>query len=172
MGLPSFLLMLLYAFVITSISSILGIGGTTMTLTIGQNRYTNALPLFYYLDYVKLKDQSISFLEEVPVALNQMLAAGQLDIALISSFSYGLYADQYYLLPELSVSASREVASILLFSKIPIEELNHKKIALTDRSATSVALLEIILREFYQYENDYDVMTSDIMKCLKNMKPA
>ncbi|MDQ0253304.1 chorismate dehydratase [Evansella vedderi] len=139
-----------------------------MTISVGHNQYTNALPLFFYIDYDKMRELNISFVTRLPAELNRGLADGKLDISLISSFSYALNAEKYELLPGLSVSAQKAVGSIYLFSKVPINDLNNKNIALTNRSATSVALLKVLLKEFYNYDVNYDVMDPNVDEMLNN----
>ena len=86
--------------------------------------------------------------EGAPTFLNSHLAQGKLDAGSVSSYAYGLNADRYYILPNLSISATGPVGSVILLSKIPIEELNGKLVLLTPQSATSVNLLHIILEDF------------------------
>ncbi|MCK4426470.1 MAG: menaquinone biosynthesis protein, partial [Deltaproteobacteria bacterium] len=86
--------------------------------------------------------------EGPPTLLNNHLAQGKLDAGIVSSYAYGLNADRYYILPNLSISATGPVGSVILLSKVPIEELNEKLVLLTPQSATSVNLLHIILEDF------------------------
>jgi chorismate dehydratase len=50
-------------------------------------------------------------------------------------------------LPDLSISSIGAVASVLLFSRIPIEELGGQTILLSSESATSVNLLRILVKK-------------------------
>ena len=86
--------------------------------------------------------------EGAPTILNSHLAQGRLDAGIVSSYAYGLNADRYYILPGLSISATGPVGSVILLSKVPIEELNKKLVLLTPQSATSINLLHIILKDF------------------------
>ncbi|PXF58497.1 MAG: hypothetical protein C4B58_06450 [Deltaproteobacteria bacterium] len=88
--------------------------------------------------------------EGPPTLLNSHLAQGKLDAGIVSSYAYGLNADRYYILPDLSISATGPVGSVILLSKVPIEELNKKLVLLTPQSATSVNLLHIILEDFLE----------------------
>jgi chorismate dehydratase len=86
--------------------------------------------------------------EAPPTCLNRHLARGKLDAGSISSYAYGLNAGRYYILDNLSISATGPVGSVILLSKVPIEELHEKLVLLTSQSATSVNLLHIILEDF------------------------
>ena len=58
--------------------------------------------------------------------------------------------DRYLILPGLSITSRTEVRSIILQSRVPMEELDGKKVALTTASATSVVLLRILLELRYK----------------------
>ncbi len=132
-----------------------------MPLRVGEISYTNILPCFYYLNRNELKEIGCEFMPQVPAKLNRAMAANEIDVGGISSFSYGEHSDSYTLLPNLSVSSYGAVGSIFLFSKQPIEQLSGKRVALTSASATSVHLLKIILQAFYELDVEYTVMKPD-----------
>ncbi|MGF7050039.1 chorismate dehydratase [Paenibacillus sp. DS2015] len=111
---------------------------------IGKIKYTNAWPIFHYFDPSTLQEPA-SMVSEVPSFLNQGMSDGSIDIGGLSSFAYGLSSEQLLLLPELSVSADGPVKSILLFSRKPLDMMEHGTIALTNTSATSVNLLKILM---------------------------
>lgn len=98
----------------------------------------------------------------MPSQVNRRLAEGAVDLAGISSFSFAQHADEYTMLPDLSVSSKGEVRSLYLFSKVPIEQLDAKRVALTASSATTVHLLKIILRSFYELHVQYETMKPDL----------
>ncbi|HID97726.1 MAG TPA: hypothetical protein EYP57_06015 [Thermodesulfobacteriaceae bacterium] len=93
--------------------------------------------------------------EGPPTFLNMRLAEGRLDVGLVSSFAYGLDAERYFLLPDLGISATGPVGSVILFSRRPLRELHGKYVLLTPHSATSVNLLYIILENFLGIEPLY-----------------
>ncbi|MBN3555917.1 menaquinone biosynthesis protein [Fictibacillus nanhaiensis] len=130
-------------------------------MNIGEISYTNIIPLYFYLDRERLMDQGATITQAVPSRVNALMEKQLVDIGGISSFSYGKNAENYSLVPDLSVSSFGKVNSIFLFSKFKIEELDGKKIALTSSSETSVALLKIILDRFYGVEVTYKTETPD-----------
>ena len=117
-----------------------------MSLVVGHIKYINCAPFFHYLPECGF---NCTIVDGVPSHLNRLLAAGGVDVSPSSSFEYARNWREYLLLPELSISACGPVRSVLLFSGRPIETLGGSAIALTGDSATSVNLLKIILREFY-----------------------
>lgn len=133
-----------------------------MSIVVGEITYTNILPLFFYLDRESLKRLGFKFLPQTPSILNEEMSAGNIQIVAISSFSYGEHFNNYSIFPDLSVSSTKAVRSIYLFSKVPLKKLNEKNVALTASSATSVNLLKIILQLFYNLDAIYTVMIPNI----------
>jgi chorismate dehydratase len=50
------------------------------------------------------------------------------------------------------VSTDKKSNSVLLFSKVPYQKLNRKRISITNDTSTSVKLLEVILNRFWDVE--------------------
>ena len=116
-----------------------------MTLTVGRISYLNAVPYFYRLAESGFAGRIVA---GVPSELNRRLAAGEIDLSPSSSFEYARQWRDYRLLPGHSISSIGPVRSVLLFSRLTLEEVAGQEIALTGESATSVNLLQILLREF------------------------
>ena len=83
------------------------------------------------------------------------MADRQLDMSPISSATCAQIADDVALLPQFCLSSVGYVGSVILASKIPIEELNHKKVGITSASHTSAVLLKILLKNYYHAEPVY-----------------
>ena len=123
-----------------------------MTLRIGHIDYLNCVPFFRYLE---TDNCDVSVVHGTPARLNALLGSGQLDLCPASSFEYGRHWRNYLLLSDLSISACGAVKSVLLFSSRPLAELGRVPIALTGESATSVHLLQILLREHCGFDNPH-----------------
>ncbi|GAM07829.1 chorismate dehydratase [Geobacter sp. OR-1] len=130
-----------------------------MTLRVGRIEYANCIPLFRALD--ELSDNRHSYVNGVPAILNAMLSQGEIDLSPSSSILYGVDPKRYWLLPDLSISATGPVKSVLLFSNQPVETLDGATIGLTNESDTSVALLKIILAKFFGFNNRF--LRTDMM---------
>lgn len=139
------------------------------SIKVGHNPTANMLPMFFYLD----KNNPIfNLVTDVPTGHNRLLAEGKIDMAPISAFSYGEHWQDYNILSDLSISAKGKVGSIFLFSKYKIEELNNKRIALTNMSATSVNLLKVIFNEFYKISPEYTVTEPNLQRMLQEYDAA
>lgn len=127
---------------------------TYQPIRIGRIDYTNVWPVFYHFPEARFEGR-VKLIKQVPAELNRGMAEGSVDMGPISSFAYGEHADEYVLLPDLSVSAWGKVNSILLFHRKPLEEVARGKVALVNTSATSVNLLKIVLETYYGGKPEY-----------------
>ena len=125
-------------------------------LRIGEIEYANCTPLFHVLRE-QFPSSAYEFVTGVPAELNRLLLAGEIDVCPSSSIEYAHHPERYRILPQLSISSIGAVASVLLFSKVPVEHLDNKKILLSSESATSVNLLKILLAQRFGCSCFYEV---------------
>jgi chorismate dehydratase len=138
-----------------------------VTLRIGQIAYANCTPIFAALK-ANFDCRNYQFVGGVPVELNAMLGRGEIDVCPSSSIEYGKNPDKYYLLPDISISAVGPVKSVLLFSRMPMEELNNRTIGLTTESETSVNLLRILLARNFGFANVFERTPLSLQEALKS----
>lgn len=138
---------------------------------VGHIQFLNCLPLYYGLvkSYALL---DIELIKGTPTELNNLLISGGLDISPISSIEYARHHESLVLFPDFTVSSDGEVKSILLLSRLPIEELSGKKVALTSTSATSHVLLKLILSRGYGVEPEYSICLPDLNRLFENADAA
>lgn len=132
-------------------------------IRIGHNPNTNMLPMFYFLPR---HTPLLEWVTAEPAGHNAMLAEGRIDMAPISNFSYAQHWRDYAVLPDFSVSTKGRVGSILLFSKVPLEELKGT-VALTANSASSVNLTKILLHRYYHVFPSYMTMSAGLAEMFK-----
>jgi chorismate dehydratase len=125
-------------------------------LRIGQIEYANCTPLFHILREL-FPCSGYEFVAGVPAELNRMLLAGEIDVCPSSSIEFAYHPERYRILPHLSISSIGAVASVLLFSKVPIDKLDGRKIMLSSESATSVNLLKILLGQHFGCSCTYEL---------------
>jgi len=130
-----------------------------MMLEIGEIEYANCTPLFHVLRN-QFPCSGYRFTAGVPAALNRMLLAGEIDVCPSSSIEYAYHPERYKILPQLSISSNGAVASVLLFSRQPVESLDGSKVMLSSESATSVNLLKILLAQRYGCSCTYEVASA------------
>lgn len=118
--------------------------------------YINTAPLYEEWK-TRALDPEWQVIEAPPSTLNRLLFDNRLDLGLVSSYEYAAHPDSYRILADLSISATGPVGSVFLFSKLPPEKLSGKRILLTGQSETSIALVKIVLEEFYRIRPRYTV---------------
>ncbi len=112
---------------------------------LGIIKYTNTAPLIHTLER-ELVHQDVQFVRDVPTGINAALLEGRVDLANISAFEFIQHADQLRALPDFSISVLGPVYSVNLFHTVLWQELSGQTIAVTTHSATSVKLLETLLK--------------------------
>jgi chorismate dehydratase len=123
---------------------------------IGMVNYINTAPIYEeWKNTVNNPEWIVT--EAPPSTLNQLLAEDRLDLGLVSSYEYAVRPHKYRILRDLSISATGPVGSVFLFSTVRPEELSDKLVLLTGQSETSIALVKIVLEEFYSIHPRYRV---------------
>jgi chorismate dehydratase len=108
---------------------------------IGAVNYLNTRPLIHDLDVLA---PGAELRLEVPSRLADLLAEGQLDVALIPVIEY-FRATGYTVVPGLCIASRGPVLSVTLFSRKPWAEI--RRVALDAGSRTSAALTQILLQK-------------------------
>lgn len=143
-----------------------------MTYKIGIIDYLNTQPFQYDLED-RLRPFNVQFIRGVPTTLNRMLLQGAIDLAPISAVFAAQHADHYINLPGHSISSFGAVKTVLLFSwRTDIRELDGETIALTNHSATSIALLKLLCRERYGIQPNFVSMSQDLAAMMRQTAAA
>lgn len=118
-------------------------------MRLGRIPWINATPVYGALDR-GLVASDATMVSATAAELNDLLAAGELDVSVVSAVEYARNARDYLLLPDLAISADGPVMSVLLFSKRPFDNLTGASLLRTSSSRTSVLLLELLCRHRWQ----------------------
>lgn len=120
---------------------------------VGHINFLNILPLTWAYRRGLAKDLSI--FPGVPAEINALMKNNLLDVSMMSSIEYARQSENLLLLPDVCIRAKKNVTSIILLSKKPIEKLHGEKVLITTKSATAHCLLKIILSESYGIVPEY-----------------
>lgn len=117
-------------------------------MRIGRIPYINCYPVYGAVDrgVVELNGELV---DGVPTELNRQMAAGSLDVSVISAVEYARDARRYLLLPDLAISCDGPVRSVMLFSRLPAAELSGRRVLVSRSSMTSVALLQLLFENVW-----------------------
>lgn len=135
-------------------------------MRVGRIPYINCYPVYGAIDRGIVPLQG-TVVDGIPSDLNRRMAAGQLDVSVISAVEYAREASRYLLLPDLAITSDGPVRSVLLFSRRPAEELDGARVLLTRSSMTSVALLRLLFQHVWHASPDFsagDAELSDVAR--------
>jgi chorismate dehydratase len=114
-------------------------------IKVGSVSYLNTRPLVYGLKLPPIADQ-IELIEDTPARLGEMLINNQIDIGLIP-VAIIPQLKEYYIIGDYCIGSEGEVASVCLFSEVPIGDI--KKVYLDYQSRSSVILLKWLMKEYW-----------------------
>jgi chorismate dehydratase len=114
-------------------------------IKVGAVSYLNTKPLIYGFEYGMMKDE-VELIVDYPSNIAQFLQEDKIDIGLIPVAVIPTLKE-YFIVSDYCIACDGEVASVCLFSDVPIDKI--EKILLDYQSKTSVALLKILLQEFW-----------------------
>src|SRR5208282_3199839 len=131
-------------------------------LRISAISYLNTAPLMWDFEHGEAGRQfDISY--TLPSACARDLAAGTADIGIIPAAAYAQIPG-LLVLPEVAIASRRAVRSILLVTKVPIEQV--RTVALDTSSMTSVALTKILFEKWLGGGRTFTPMEPDLEKML------
>lgn len=134
-------------------------------LRISAISFLNTAPLMWDFEHGErarelAKEFEISY--TVPSLCAEALRKGEADIGMIPSITYQTIPN-LLVIPDVAIAARGPVRSILLVSKVPLEQI--RSVAVDTSSRTSVALLEILLRKGWlgsNWKSEIRSQTADI----------
>lgn len=123
-------------------------------MKLGYIDYLNCYPFYFHM-FQKKPIDGIEVIPGYPADLNQMMISGKLDMSPISAAACADLQKEIVLLPDFCLSSVGYVGSVILRSKVPIEDLHGRLIGMTSASHTSVVLLKILLHRYYDVKPVY-----------------
>lgn len=108
--------------------------------------YLNTKPLLYGLEHGQLSDQ-VELVLDYPANLVRLLNSNQIDIGLIPVGALPSLGD-YHIISDYCIGTEGEVASVAVFSEVPMEEIDT--VLLDYQSRTSVMLCKILFEKHWK----------------------
>jgi chorismate dehydratase len=134
-------------------------------LRISAISYLNTAPLMWDFEHGEATNNATAFeiSYTVPSQCAADLAAGSADIGIIPAAAYASIPG-LAILPGVAIASRRPVRSILLVSRVPLEEI--RSVALDTSSLTSVALTKVLFAKWWGASRTFAPMAPDIEKML------
>jgi chorismate dehydratase len=118
---------------------------------IGAVSYLNTRPLLLGMEQSPFRD-NIDLVKSYPAQIAQDLLDDTIDIGLVPVAIMPLLSNPQ-IVSKYVIGAEGEVASVALFSQVPMEQI--EKVYLDYQSRTSVALAKVLLAQFWKKEVEY-----------------
>ncbi len=135
-------------------------------LRISAISYLNTAPLMW--DFEHGDDKTIVPAFDISYTLPSQcaadLAAGSADIGIIPAAAYASIPG-LVILPGVAIASRRPVRSILLVSKVPLDQV--RSVALDTSSLTSVALTKVLFAKWWGADRIFTPMAPDVEEMLK-----
>lgn len=137
-------------------------------LRISAISYLNTAPLMWDFEHSEAgRDFDISY--TLPSACARALQAGMADIGIIPAAAYA-QVPGLMLLPGVAIASRRPVRSILLVSRVPVDQI--RTVALDTSSMTSVALTKILFEKWLGGGRTFTSMDPNVEKMLAQHNAA
>lgn len=115
-------------------------------IRIGAVSYLNTRPLLFGLKRSGLMDR-VEVVEAYPARVAALLLTDEIDVGLVPVAIIPLLKESH-IITDYCIGADGEVASVAIFSEVPLEQVD--KILLDYQSRTSVNLAKILLKEYWK----------------------
>jgi len=115
-------------------------------IRIGAVSYLNTKPLIYGFENGMMKEE-VDLLIDYPSNIAAMLLNDEIDIGLVPVAVIPEMKKQY-IISDYCIGSDGEVASVCLFSEVPLYDI--ETILLDYQSRTSVALLKLLIKEYWK----------------------
>ena len=135
-------------------------------IKVGAVSYLNTKPLLYGIERSELRDR-IELLLEYPARLAQHLKEGTIDMALVPVAAMKDIPGAR-IVGKYGIAADGDVASVCIFSQVPMEEITQ--VYLDYQSRTSVKLAEVLLRHHWKKQVTFLPATENYMEYITDTK--
>jgi chorismate dehydratase len=115
-------------------------------IKVGAVSYLNTKPLLYGIKHHNIFQQ-IELIENYPSHIAQLLIDDKIDLGLIPVAAIPRLKE-HHIITDYCIGANGAVASVCLFSQVPVNEV--QKVFLDYQSKTSVSLAKILLRDYWK----------------------
>lgn len=112
-------------------------------IRVGIVNYLNTLPLIYGLKRPPITER-IALTGDYPARIADQLLNDEIDVGLVPVAALK-QMPEYHIVGDYCIGTEGEIASVALFSEVPLQEI--RKVYLDYQSRSSVALLKYLMRE-------------------------
>jgi chorismate dehydratase len=129
-------------------------------IRVGAVSYLNTKPLLYGIQQRGIANET-ELVIDYPSSIATMLLDGRIDLGLVPVAIIPDLKD-YYIITNYCIGSNGAVASVCLFSEVPINKIH--KVLLDYQSKTSVQLAKILLKEYWKINPEFVLTSKDYRK--------
>jgi chorismate dehydratase len=137
-------------------------------IRVGAVSYLNTKPLIYGFEQGMMKD-SVELTIDYPAKIAAALLADKIDIGLVP-VAVIPEMKEYYIVSDYGIAADGAVASVCLFSEVPLDEI--KTVLLDYQSRTSVSLVKLLIKELWKIDPVFEHTEGDFRDKIKGSTAA
>ena len=126
-------------------------------IKVGIVSYLNARPLVYGLKLPPIVND-IELIEDTPARLAELLSNNEIDIGLVPVAAIP-ELEKYFIAGDYCIATETEVASVCLFSEVPLHKIGT--VYLDYQSRSSVVLLKWLIKEYWGIHPEIIQATDD-----------
>lgn len=115
-------------------------------IKVGIVNYLNTKPLLYGIQQSPVYEQ-VELVEDYPANIARLLLEGTIDMGLVPVAVIPHLREQY-IVTDFCIGCNGPVASVALFSEVPVEQV--EEVLMDYQSRTSVALAKLLLRNYWK----------------------
>jgi chorismate dehydratase len=130
--------------------------------------YLNSKPFLYGIEHSDILDK-IDLQLDIPSVCAQKLMEDRVDIGLIPVAVIPLLKESY-IISDYCIGAIGKVSSVMLYSEVPLSSI--KKILLDYQSRTSVTLVRVLAKEFWNISPEWIPASTDFENNIQNTTAA
>lgn len=117
-------------------------------IRVGAVSYLNTKPLIYGFEQGMMKDE-VELIFDYPAKIAAALLNNEIDIGLVP-VAIIPEMKEYHIISDYCIGSEGEVASVCLFSEVPLNEI--ETVLLDYQSRTSVMLAQILMKEYWKID--------------------
>jgi chorismate dehydratase len=133
-------------------------------IKVGAVSYLNTKPLLWGIKRSNDLLQQIELIEEYPSKIADKLISGMIDIGLVP-VSIIPKLDEAHIVTNFCIGANGDVASVCLFSEVPVEKI--ERVLLDYQSRTSVNLCKLLLKNYWRISPMLEDAKENYLPCIK-----
>jgi chorismate dehydratase len=132
-------------------------------IKVGIVNYLNTRPLLYGIQQATVMQQ-MELVPDYPSNIARLLVEGAIDMGLVP-VAVIPHLPQHFIVTDYCIGCSGPVASVGLFSEVPVQEITE--VLLDYQSRTSVALAKILLKDYWKIQPKLTDTRADYRAAIK-----